>query len=74
MECDIHEFDTCYNCTCCPHGKQFLDEFRMVVPRVFMGVSTASAVSCLLVFITYCTLQRLSGYMPKVLLLRLVAS
>lgn len=74
MECDLHNPSSCYNCTCCPDGGQFLDEFRVVVPTVFMGVSTASAVSCLLVFITYCSLQRLSGYLPKVLLLRSVAN
>lgn len=72
MECDTHENATCDNCMCCPHGEQFLDEFKEVVPTVFMGVSTASAASCLLVFFTYFSLQRLSGYLPKVLLLRSV--
>ena len=71
MECDAQVVnESCNNCKCCPRDEQFLDDFEKVVPAVFMSVSVASALSCLLVFITYCSLKRLSGYLPKVLLLR----
>ena len=71
MECDAAGVnESCTNCTCCPGDQQFLEDFKELVPTVFMGVSAASAVSCLLVFFTYCSLKRLSGYLPKVLLLR----
>jgi len=63
---------TCGNCTdcSCATDQQFHERFQNVVPNVYAGGSILSVIGCLLVFITYCRLRRLSGYLPKALVVR----
>ena len=57
-----------FNCT---NGSTLnCDVFPDWLPSIYTYCSVASAVACVVVIISYAYLQRLSGYLPKVLFYR----